>query len=276
MAAQEPTDIIILTVDLSPYLHSPASVAADAIVGEIRKACATSGFFQLVWHSVSKSLPQQAFVAAKALFNLLDKEKCKLSGTPGRGYEVLGTQFLEPGKKAGLEEGYFLGREAPDGNPPFPPFLEPNVWPSPELIPHWHFKIPLLEYHRALSDSSSIVLRVTASEMENMDTGVFADFRQNPIESVLNQDKNEWIEVTPRDDAYVANIGDMLSVWTGGAYKSNIHRVINNSGSERYSIPFFSDGNADCVIRCLDESAENKAGRTYCGRTYTVPICPKL
>jgi len=104
MAAPNPTEFIIPTVDLSPYLQEPESAAAGAIVTEIRKACATSGFFQLVGHGVPKSLQQQAFAAAKALFNLPDEEKRKLSGIPGRGYEVLGTQFLEPGKKADLKE----------------------------------------------------------------------------------------------------------------------------------------------------------------------------
>jgi isopenicillin N synthase-like dioxygenase len=104
MATQKPTEFIIPTVDLSPYLQDPTSAAADAIVTEIRNACATSGFFQLVGHGVSKSLQQQAFAAAKVLFSLPDEEKRKLSGTPGRGYEILGTQFLEPGKKADLKE----------------------------------------------------------------------------------------------------------------------------------------------------------------------------
>lgn len=39
--------------------------------------------------------------------------------------------------------------------------------------------------------------------------------------------------------------------WSNDKYISNLHRVINKSGRERYSIPFFYSGNPDYVIRCL-------------------------
>ena len=71
---------------------------------------------------------------------------------------------------------------------------------------------------------------------------------------VLNQFSKEWIDVPPQQYAYVVNVGDMLEAWTSETYKSNIHRVINSSGTDRYSIPFFLDGNADCVIKPLDGS----------------------
>lgn len=72
---------------------------------------------------------------------------------------------------------------------------------------------------------------------------------------VLRQDTGEWIDVAPDRDAYVVNVGDMLHVWTNGAYRSNVHRVINTSGDERYSMPFFFDGNPDCRIESLAPSA---------------------
>jgi isopenicillin N synthase-like dioxygenase len=38
-------------------------------------------------------------------------------------------------------------------------------------------------------------------------------------------------------------------------YKSNLHRVINYSNEERYSIPFFFDGNLACKLTPFDGSA---------------------
>ena len=72
---------------------------------------------------------------------------------------------------------------------------------------------------------------------------------------VLNTHKNEWVAVAPDPAAYVVNIGDMLAFWTKGAYHSNIHRVVNTSGRDRYSIPFFFDGNLDVKLAPLDGSA---------------------
>jgi isopenicillin N synthase-like dioxygenase len=46
----------------------------------------------------------------------------------------------------------------------------------------------------------------------------------------------------------------MMQRWTQGKYKSNLHRVINYSNEERYSVPFFFDGNLDCKLDPFDGS----------------------
>ncbi len=104
MASHEPSAFTIPTIDLSAYLQRPDSSDADTVVEQIRVACATSGFFQLVGHGIPEPLQQQAFGAARTFFSLSDEEKRKLSGKPGRGYELIGTQILEDGKKPDLKE----------------------------------------------------------------------------------------------------------------------------------------------------------------------------
>ena len=94
----------IPTVDLRPYLANPTSSEAEDVVEQIRQACTTSGFFQITGHGISQELQERTFAAAKTVFALPDEDKRKLSGKPGRGYEIVGTQKLEAGKKADLKE----------------------------------------------------------------------------------------------------------------------------------------------------------------------------
>lgn len=81
---------------------------------------------------------------------------------------------------------------------------------------------------------------------------------------VLDDCTKVWHAVIPDSDAYVVNIGDMLSLWTKGIYKSAMHRVINKSGGDRYSIPFFFDGNVEVELKPLDGSEPTR------GRAVTV------
>lgn len=52
----------------------------------------------------------------------------------------------------------------------------------------------------------------------------------------------------PSAGALIVNVGDILALYTGGLYKSSLHRVLNHSGVERYSMPFFLDGNSDILV----------------------------
>lgn len=97
----------IPTVDISPYLDDNHSMEADQVIEQIRAACATSGFFQITGHGIPDSLQADIFAAAKAVFALPDEDKRKLAGVPGRGYEIIGSQILEPGKKPDLKEVSF-------------------------------------------------------------------------------------------------------------------------------------------------------------------------
>ncbi|GAA5823928.1 hypothetical protein JCM11251_003348 [Rhodosporidiobolus azoricus] len=57
-----------------------------------------------------------------------------------------------------------------------------------------------------------------------------------------------WVPIEPAPGAFVVNVGDILSLYTGGEYRSSLHRVVNKSGVRRYSIPFFLDGNSDVLV----------------------------
>ena len=60
-----------------------------------------------------------------------------------------------------------------------------------------------------------------------------------------------WLPVPSPPNTLTINIGDLLARWTNDRYRSTLHRVVNTSGAERYSVPFFYSGNPDHEVRCL-------------------------
>lgn len=70
-----------------------------------------------------------------------------------------------------------------------------------------------------------------------------------------------WLDVPPMPGAFVMNVGDMLHQWSNGILRSTPHRVINVSGVERYSCPFFFDPHVSTVIAPLASCVEAEGAR---------------
>lgn len=82
------------------------------------------------------------------------------------------------------------------------------------------------------------------------DTNGFTILAQDPNGGLeIRNRKGEWVAVPPVPGTFVVNVGEVLKVWTDGILSSTVHRVINRTGRERYSIPFFMFPSYDAVIQ---------------------------
>ncbi|EFX01331.1 2og-Fe oxygenase family protein [Grosmannia clavigera kw1407] len=298
MAIDASSDFVIPTIDIAPYVANPASAAAAQVIADVRHACMTTGFFSLVGHDVPAELQQRVLQAARLLFALPLEAKLALRPAgilKSRGYELIGSQALQPETLPDMKEGYYVGRHVPADDPCVslhPHFVGENIFPPTSVIASADLREPLEEYHAAALSLSRTVLDILARGLPYGDD-VFAEFTSNdPLCSVrmlhypptnesptsaspkqlgagahtdfgaitllyqddkgglevLDQATDTWVPVVPNPAAYIVNVGDMLSLWTRGAYRSNLHRVINYSGTDRYSLPFFFDGNLDTKL----------------------------
>lgn len=81
------------------------------------------------------------------------------------------------------------------------------------------------------------------------DFGVLTVLCQDSVGGLQVQDVNgDWGHAPPIEGTLVVNVGDLLSRWTDGAYKSTPHRVVNTSGGERLSLVLAFDPEPDTMI----------------------------
>eukprot|EP00928_Gymnodinium_smaydae_P071834 TRINITY_DN55316_c0_g1_i1.p1 TRINITY_DN55316_c0_g1~~TRINITY_DN55316_c0_g1_i1.p1 ORF type:complete len:719 (+),score=166.69 TRINITY_DN55316_c0_g1_i1:84-2240(+) len=85
---------------------------------------------------------------------------------------------------------------------------------------------------------------------EHSDYGLLTILKQDSVGGlqVLNAKDGHWVHACPVEGAFVVNLGDMLARWTDHRFKSTIHRVVNTSPLERYSVPYFFEPNMDTEI----------------------------
>ena len=57
------------------------------------------------------------------------------------------------------------------------------------------------------------------------------------------------------------NLGDCLQAWTKGLYRATKHRVRRSINTDRYSVPFFFNPNAECLIQPIETDVTE--GLTY-------------
>ena len=77
------------------------------------------------------------------------------------------------------------------------------------------------------------------------DFGTMTTLLQQPGKhglQVYYKPTDEWLSVPAVEDVFVINMGDLIQKWTDGEYSSTLHRVINASDGERYSVPCFYQG----------------------------------
>lgn len=60
-----------------------------------------------------------------------------------------------------------------------------------------------------------------------------------------------WIDAPVMPDRFLINTGDTLRRWTNDRFLSTPHRVMNVSGTDRYSVAFFFGPNLDPELSCL-------------------------
>jgi isopenicillin N synthase-like dioxygenase len=262
-----------------------------AIASAFDAACREFGFCYIVNHGVDQATMDRAFAMNAAFHDLPLEEKQKVAiNKAHRGYMAMAsslivTSSIEKAKKPNLSESFMLMHDVKPGTETFP-LDGPNQWPEQPAA----FRDVISAYDGALSRLARRMTRMIAIALGLAPDGLDESFKRpttflrllhyppsNPdVEgqygsaphtdygfiTILAQDQNgglqvrskegTWIEATPVKGAFVVNIGDMGSRLTNGIWSSTPHRVINRSGAERYSMPYFYDPSADATIGPLD------------------------
>ena len=274
-------------IDLGPYLSGRPG-AAETTATEMRDALEHIGFFFIINHGIATALRERT-VAATARFYALPLEarmalkinRAGLGYIPSKGEFGKHSRYYTGTKKPDLSEAFLLQRDWGARRP-----RTRNQWPADEP----EFQAAMRDFFDATEDLSLRmlplyaralelapdffsdkfprerclnVLRVSHMPPDPLDDNQFnicphtdgsfmtllATSDQPGLE-ILSQ-SGRWITAPLIPDAFVVNSGDLLARWSNGRVLSTPHRVVNTSGSHRYSIPFFFQPAADTVIDCL-------------------------
>lgn len=121
------------------------------------------------------------------------------------------------------------------------------------------FQTGMVYYHPAVSDPGQAVFAIRP----HADGGIFTILANDgepglhicPGKGVPAAER-VWIPVPPRANSLVVNLGGELERWSNGRFKATLHCVVNETGRERFSLPFFFEPNLDAAVEPLPCTGE--------------------
>lgn len=289
----DPSEIPV--IDISALIDGDHDTR-KAVAAQIVHAAENTGFFYIVEHGVPRELIDDVFAKSAEFFATPDDNKLGIgleSSTCFRGYLPLDSKGSDPTQRNYLE-AFQMGEEHAADNPYEEMLYGPNQWPAqPGTL-----RDTMMAYHRAMDTLADRLQRAFAIGIDfpgdyflrfyrkplnqlrllhypprppeldekvmgarvHTDTGAFTILLQDQVGGLEVQNADgEWVAATPMEGAFVVNVGDMLQNWTNGRFISIKHRVINRSGKERYSVPYFLNPDLTALVEPLPEfvSADN-------------------
>ncbi|KAF8900041.1 hypothetical protein CPB85DRAFT_1326496 [Mucidula mucida] len=255
----------IPVIDLSDA-DSTDYAARRALADRIRDAC-----INVKNHGIPEDLVSAAVEAGKKFFALPKADKMQ-------GYTPLLGENTDPEGRGDLHEGFDLGWEDSGDAASYDGAMSGgNVWP--ENLPEHDFRNPVLEYYHSAvrlgqklfplfalaldlpedffidkTTKPAAIMRLLHYPPQNAssadeDGKCFTILWQDtvPALQVMNAD-GKWIDAVPISGTLVLNLGDQFARWTNDVFKSTLHRAINRSGAERYSMPLFFGTDYDVLL----------------------------
>jgi len=284
----------IPVIDFAGARARSAAAMAD-IAAAIHRACTTVGFFYIANHGVPAGVIDGAAGAAREFFaHPIETKRQAAANINHRGFHARGDALMYGAKKPDYKEFYSIGLELGADDPNVragEPLRGPNNWPAfmPALQP------ALYAYFREVGACGADLLRMVAlslglepeffaaryrkplqrtqiiyyppqppsTEEDQFGVAPHSDYGcitllwqdSNGGLQVRSLDKKRWIDAPPIPGTLVVNVGDLLARWTNGRFASTVHRVINSSGRERYSIATFFDPDFATVVDPRDLGA---------------------
>ncbi|MGQ7845362.1 isopenicillin N synthase family dioxygenase [Granulosicoccus sp. 3-233] len=267
---------------------SAAGVAAREVAAALHAASQGLGFIYIKGHGIPQHCIDDARRCAYDFFRADDEHKAAVSvSAQHRGWLRPGGARMQDDAPVDLKESFIWGHEDRNGRTESDhPLRGPNQWPGnqPQLqtsAMHYFREAHEVAYRlmqgfalgldlpanfflqrceRPISRGSFVYYppqETRAGEQfgvgPHTDFGVLTVLCQDDVGGLQVQDvKGDWIEAPPMEGTLVVNVGDLLSRWTEGAYKSTPHRVINSSGRERLSLVLAFDPDPETLIDARD------------------------
>lgn len=272
----------IPVIDLTPLRDGsdPAAVAKA-----LHRASRGLGFIYVTGHGIPDASIEAARTQAYRFFRAAPEQKAAVRVSDRhRGWIGRGGAKMQDDAKADLKESFLWGWQDEDGQTPEDHALRginqwPTFLPDVETVSMAYFAAAhdvahhlmrgfamgldlapdffLRTADRPLSRASYVYYPAQPPEAgsdqfgvgPHTDFGVLTVLCQDNIGGLQVQDAaGDWVQAPPVAGSLIVNVADLLARWTGGAYKSTPHRVVNASGRERLSLVLAWDPNPETVI----------------------------